>query len=243
MSTGNTDGRYGWPGTPPEWQPPGRPGRGPSDPTGPRVPGRPSWSAPPDAPGSGSDSEPAPWLEQRMFEQQMVSLSGPITNELASRLGAQLMTLEALATPRTGPIRLHITSPDGDLGAAFALIDVLDLMRSPVRAVALGAVGGAALGVYAAAPERLAYPHARFRLVEPRVDEMAGTADEVARAAGSHLRLLDDLVVLLAGTTGRPRAEIERDLSERRELSAAEAIEYGLVQRLTDPSSRGPAAT
>lgn len=232
MSTCDATARFGWPGNPPEWQQPGRPGQPshrPGGPHGPTPPGAPQRSEPRTQPGGN-----APWLEQRMFEHQIVGLTGTITPELASRVGSQLMTLDALATPRRAPIRLNITSPDGDLGAAFAVIDVLDLMRAPVEAVALGTVGGAALGVYAAATERLAYPHARFRLAEPRVEELAGTADDVTRAAGAHLRLLDDLIVRLAGTTGRPRAEIERDLSERRELSATEAIEYGLVQRLTD---------
>jgi ATP-dependent Clp protease protease subunit len=174
-----------------------------------------------------------------MFEQQIVAVSGPVTAELASRVGSQLMTLDALATPRGGAITMQVSSTDGELSAAFALIDVLDLMRTPVRAVALGTVGGAALGVYAAAPQRVAYPHARFVLAEPRVDRLAGTADEVTLAAGAHLRLLEDLAVRLAERTGRSQAQIERDLSERHEMSAAEAVEYGLVERLTSADS-GP---
>jgi ATP-dependent Clp protease, protease subunit len=219
--------RLSWPGSPPEWLPPGRP-----------VPGRPDGPGRPPAPspGPGADQPPAlsPWLEQRMFEQQVVALAGPITDESASRAASALMTLEALVGRRGSPIRLQISSPDGALSAAFALVDVLDAMRSPVQAIALGTVGGAALAVYCAAPERVAYPHARFLLAEPRVDKLAGTADEVTRAAGAQLRLLDDLVVRLADVTGRPRAGIERDLSERRNLSVEEAIEYGLVHKLAE---------
>ncbi len=220
--------RYGlsWPGSTPEWLPPGRPHGAPGS-----RPGMPDRPRRPEAPTGTPDQGVAPWLEQRMFEQQVVAVSGPVTAALSSRIGAQLMTLDALSTPRTGSIRLQVSSADGDLSAAFALIDVLDLMRTPVQATAIGTVGGAALGIYAAASERLAYPHARFRLTEPRVDEMAGTADEVAHAAGAHLRLLDDLIVRLATVSGHTRAEIERDLSSRRELSAPEAVEYGLVHR------------
>lgn len=226
--------RLSWPGTPsgdvgprPEWLPPGRPTPGHP------VPGHPGPPQSP-VPGAGQPAGVSPWLEQRMFEQQTVALTGPITDESASRASSALMTLEALVSPRSGPIRLHISSPDGALSAAFALVDVLDAMRSPVRAIALGTVGGAALAVYAAAPERVAYPHARFILAEPRVDKLAGTAEEVTRAAGAQLRLLDDLVVRLAAVTGHPRATIERDLAERRNLSVTEAIEYGLVHKLAD---------
>lgn len=222
--TATVTARYGaWPGNTPEWQVPG---------------GRPEHRDRPAVP-AGHESGVAPWLEQRMFEQQIVAVSGPVTGDLASRVGSQLMTLDALATPRGGAITMQVSSTDGELSAAFALIDVLDLMRTPVRAIALGTVGGAALGVYAAATERVAYPHARFVLAEPRVDRLAGTADEVTLAAGAHLRLLEDLAVRLAERTGRSQAQIERDLSDRHEMSAAEAVEYGLVERLTSADS-GP---
>ncbi|GAA4210274.1 ATP-dependent Clp protease proteolytic subunit [Actinocatenispora rupis] len=224
--TATATARYGaWPGSTPEWQVPGGPTPGP---------GRPERRP------AVSEAGVAPWLEQRMFEQQLVAVSGPVTAELASRVGSQLMTLDALAGPRGGRITMQVSSVDGDLSAAFALMDVLDLMRTPVRAVALGTVGGAALGVYAAATERVAYPHARFVVSEPRVDRLAGTADQVTLAAGAHLRLLEDLAVRLAERTGRTRAQIERELSDRHEMSATEAVEYGLVERLTSDDS-GPA--
>jgi len=221
MRHGGTAARYGgWPSEVPDWQRPGGPS--PGDPHRPdRYPGRDRTGAP----------GPASWLEQRMFEQQTVAVTGPITPEVTSRVSAALMTLDALAGPR-GSITMHVSSPDGELSAAFGLIDVLELMQTPVRAVALGLVGGAAVGVYAAATERLAYPHARFALSEPRVDELAGTAEDVTRAAGAHLRLLEDFAVRLASRTGHSESEIEHALSDRRDLSVPEAVEFGLVHSL-----------
>lgn len=225
MSYGTT-ARYG--GIP-DWRPPDDPGDVPG-----RRPGMPDRQPEPSrfgGPDRLAAAGPASWLEQRMFEQQTVSVSGPITPELTSRVSAALMTLDALAGPR-GSITMHVSSPDGELAAAFGLIDVLELMQTPVRAVALGTVGGAAIGVYAAAGDRLAYPHARFVLAEPRVDELAGTAEDVTRAAGAHLRLLEDFAVRLADRTGHSQSEIESALSDRRDLSASAAIDFGLVHRL-----------
>ncbi|MQA27455.1 MAG: ATP-dependent Clp protease proteolytic subunit [Micromonosporaceae bacterium] len=197
-------------------------------------PGRGPWT-PPDPPGGGHHGLD-PWLRERLFQQRLVMAHGLLTPALASDVAAQLLTLDAAGSE---PVRLHLTCPDGDLGAAFALVDALDLMRASVRAVATGEVGGAALAVLAAAKERAAYPHARFRLAEPRVDDVSGTANEIVGEASRHLRMLEDLILCLADVTGRPRSRIETDLSDGRLLSAEQALEYGLLHEIVGPGSAG----
>ena len=169
----------------------------------------------------------SPWLEERMFGERIVLLQGPITPETASRAAAALLTLDALGTE---PVRLHISAADGDLTAAFAIVDTLDTMRVPVHAIATGEVGGAAIGVLAAAKRRLAFPHARFRLAEPKVVGVGGTADEIASAAGRYLQALEDLVVRVAEVTGQPRSRVEDDFAAGRVLTCPQAQEYGLVE-------------
>jgi ATP-dependent Clp protease protease subunit len=85
------------------------------------------------------------------------------------------------------------------------------------------------LAVLAAAERRSAYRHARFKLAEPRSAGLTGTADEVAAAAGQHLRELEEVVLRLVAVTGQTRSRIEDDLSSGRVLSAAEARDYGLI--------------
>ncbi len=183
---------------------------------------------PPQPPQPPGPERPG-WLEERLFEQRIILLSGPITGPSASRAAATLLTLDALGAD---PIRMQISAPDGDLSAAFALIDTLDVMRAPVHAIATAEVGGAAVGVYAAAQRRLAFPHARFRLAEPKVTGIAGTADEVAAAAGRHLQALEDLVLRIAAACHQPRSRVEDDLAAGRLLSAEQAKEYGLVEAI-----------
>jgi len=198
-----------------------------------RTPGwPPEPPGPPWSPGRSPEPGPAPeptagWLEERLFDQRIVLLSGPVTGAMASRLAATLLTLDSLGPE---PVRLQMSSPDGDLSAVFALIDTIDAMRAPVHVVATAEVGGAALGVYAAADRRSAFPHARFRLAEPRVAGLAGKADEVAAAAGRHLQALEDLVLRIAEACGQPRSRVEDDLAAGRLLSAEQAREYGLVE-------------
>jgi ATP-dependent Clp protease protease subunit len=178
----------------------------------------------------------APWLEERLFDRRIVMLRGPLTVAAASHAAAALLTLDAMGTE---PIELHVNASDGDLASAFAVVDALDAMKAPVHAVVTAQVGGAAVAVLAAADRRLAYRHARIRLAEPRATAMAGTADEVAAAAGQYLRELEELAVRLAEVTGQPRSRVEDDLSAGRTLTAEEAREYGLVDDIVGRRTDG----
>lgn len=188
----------------------------------------------PSRPGPSQGDGLDPWLRERLFDRRLVMVHGVLTPDTASSVAAQLLALGAMGSSR---VQMHLACPDGDLGAVFTLVDTLDLMRVTVCAVVTGELGGAALGVLAAARQRTAYPHARFRLIEPRVDDISGTADEIVGQASRHLQMLEDLILRLAEVTGKPRSEIERDLSEGRMLSAAQAVEYGLIQEVVGPAS------
>jgi ATP-dependent Clp protease protease subunit len=194
----------------PEWPPPHQP------PGGPGLPG---------------------WLEERLFDQRIVMVRGQLTAETATGIAAALLTLDSAGAEA---IHLHVSSPGGDLSAALSVVDVLDALTAPVQALVTAEAGGAALAVLAAADQRSAYRHARFKLNEPRAAGVTGTADEVAAAAGQHLRELEEVVVRLAEITGKPRSRIEDDLSAGRRLTAAEALEYGLIGEVVAPKKNGP---
>jgi ATP-dependent Clp protease protease subunit len=107
------------------------------------------------------------------------------------------------------------------------------MMRSPVHALVTAAVGGAAVGIVAVASHRAAYPHARFRLSEPTVVGVAGTADEMAAAAGRHLQAIEDLMSRVAKATGKTLSRVESDFSRGLTLGAAEAKDYGLIDTVS----------
>jgi ATP-dependent Clp protease protease subunit len=176
----------------------------------------------------------ADWLQERLFDRRIVFLRGPLTGPTASDAAAALLTLDALGPE---PVQLHMSAPDGELAAAFAVVDAIDVMRASVHAVVTTQVGGAAVAVLAAAERRLAYRHARIRLAEPRTATVAGTADEVAAAAGQYLRELEELVVRLAEVTGQPRSRVEDDLSTGRILDAEQARGYGLIDEIVGHNS------
>ena len=176
------------------------------------------------------------WLEERLFDRRIVVLQGALSGPVSSQAAAALLTLDELGAD---PVQLHMSAPDGELTAAFAMVDAIDAMRAPVHAMVTAEVGGAAVAVLAAAERRLAYQHARIRLVEPRAAALSGTADEVAAAAGQYLRELEELALRLAEVTDQPRSQIENDLSAGRTFTAEQALAYGLIDEIVGRPKNG----
>jgi ATP-dependent Clp protease protease subunit len=164
-------------------------------------------------------------LFERLLERRIVLASGVIDDEAATRLSAQLLTLDAEGD---GPIRLELQNPRAELPAALTLMGVLDVVRAPLRAFASGEIGGAALGVLASSPSRVAYPNASFTLSEPRL-RFGGTFAAVAAREQQARRMVDSLFYRLAEATGKPAEEIREDARRCRILTVAEAIGYGLI--------------
>ncbi|GAB3436427.1 ATP-dependent Clp protease proteolytic subunit [Flindersiella endophytica] len=169
------------------------------------------------------------YLHSQLFERRIVLAQGPLDDERATRVSAQLLTLEALAAE---PIRLHLASPSGDIGAALSLVDTIGVLGVELTAVAVGEVTGAAVAAYAAAPKRLAYPHARFGLREPEGPEFKGSATEIGSRAEDYLNRHQAFVEVLAEATGRQPDAIAADLRTGRYLTADQAVGYGLADEI-----------
>src|SRR6266542_1814017 len=119
-------------------------------------PRQPSGEEPPAGFGARA---PDSWLREQLFSRRILLLNGYVDMDAANHAAAQLMLLDGISD---APIQLHLSSPDADLAAALALIDTLELVTAPVHVVAIGQVGGAALGILSVADERKAQVHATF---------------------------------------------------------------------------------
>jgi ATP-dependent Clp protease protease subunit len=232
---------------------PGWPG-GPGTPGGPEIPGRPWLPGTPGAPGMpGRPGAPQPggpgpvpptrvwadphaeWqdlLYARLLEKRIVMASGTLDSDAATRLSAQLLTLDAEGN---APIRLEMQNLQADLQAVLAVMGVLDTLRVPVTGQVSGEIRGAATGLLAACQRRLAYPSAVVALTEPRM-ELGGTVRAVTERQQQAERMLDSLYYRLAEMTGRPADELREDFRRGRTLTVAEAIGYGFLDdRVTRP--------
>ncbi|HEY7429615.1 MAG TPA: ATP-dependent Clp protease proteolytic subunit [Streptosporangiaceae bacterium] len=218
----------------PPW-PPGRPDR-PTRPGEPGWPGRPGW---PSVPGEPTRRNPAlqptrvwpdlgEWpgrLYDRLLDQRIVIVGGWLDGEAATRLSAQLLTLDAEGTR---PIRLELQSLEADLSAALSVMGVLDTIRAPVSAYVSGRVSGPAAGVLAAVPHRYGYPNALLVLSEPRMG-FEGTVTSVTAQEEQAQIMLTELYDRLAEATGRETSQIRADAQRQTVLTVPQAVEYGLL--------------
>jgi ATP-dependent Clp protease protease subunit len=167
-------------------------------------------------------------LTARLLEQRRVLLTGFLDDDASTRASAALMWLDA--TGDDG-VELHISCPDGDLGAAHALTDTIDLLGVPVAAYARGGIGGPALGPFCAAGHRRGSRLAIFRLQDPSV-RFTGDADALDGHARHHRRALDTLHGRIAAATGQPLERVAADFAGGTLLGGAEAQRYGILHDL-----------
>ncbi len=177
---------------------------------------------------------PGSWMQRKLFELRIVLLSGPLDDEVAHRVGAELMTLDAIGD---GSIHLQIDSSGGTLTAALTLMDIIDVLGVPVRASCVGQAAGPAIGVLAACSHRLMSAHARLRLLEPSV-EVQGNARQLEQLASAHVDQWRAFCARVSELTGQPTQRVLDDADRGRFFSAPEAIDYGLVDEVAAPDAR-----
>ena len=164
-------------------------------------------------------------IYDRLLERRIVMAHGQLDDEAATRLCAQLLTLDAEGDE---PIRFELQNLGAELSAALTVMGVLDVVGVPVQARAAGQISGPALGVLAACGQRGAYPNAVFVLSEPTV-EFDGTMMAITAREEQIRTMLDALYIRLAEVTGREVDAIRGDARAHRILTAAEAQRYGLL--------------
>ncbi|HVV81759.1 MAG TPA: ATP-dependent Clp protease proteolytic subunit [Kofleriaceae bacterium] len=164
-------------------------------------------------------------LFSRLLRERIVFLGTTIDDAVAEVVVAQLLFLES--EDRDAPIRLYINSPGGHVAASFAIYDAMTHVAPPVSTIVLGQASGAALMIAAhgARGRRSAMPLARFRITQ-----LSSARPDTDLAALR--RSQDNVNRLLAADTGQSVSTIERDSEAERGFTAAEAVDYGLIDEI-----------
>jgi ATP-dependent Clp protease protease subunit len=164
-------------------------------------------------------------LARRLFEQRVVLLHGPLDEVTATRVSAELMTLDAEGDE---PVTVRIDCAEAPLAPALTLMDVVELMGVPVHALCLGQVGAGAVGVVAVCARRSALPSTRFSLSEPAT-QFESHVRNVAQWADLRADERRRFCTRVAAAVGRSVEAVEEDLTRGRFFGADEALAYGLL--------------
>jgi ATP-dependent Clp protease, protease subunit len=172
-------------------------------------------------------------VRSQLFARRVVLVAGRLDSATSAEAAMELMTLDASGDER---VTVHLDSPDGDVDAALALMDVIDLLGVPVTVAARGRVGGPALGVLAVGNHRTATPHAVFIVRQPEVSYSARAGD-LERWADAQRRQWEQFCARTATAVGRSVATVAADFDAGAILSPEEARDYGLVDEVEQPGA------
>jgi ATP-dependent Clp protease protease subunit len=164
---------------------------------------------------------------------RVVSLSGPLDDQAGNQIGIELMTLDATGD---GPVHLQIDSDGGTLGAALALMDIIDVLGVPVRATGVGRVIGPAIGVLAVSSHRSVASHARLRFAEPSV-ELRGSARDLQLLASAHADQWRAFCTRVSEASGRSLPQVLDAADRAGYMTAQEAVDYGLADEVVTPDA------
>jgi ATP-dependent Clp protease, protease subunit len=170
-------------------------------------------------------------LYSKLLKENIIFIGTPINDDIANLICAQLLHLESDNPDKD--INLYINSPGGDITALFAIYDTMRFIKPDIATICFGqAASAAAVLLAAGAPgKRLALPHARILLHQPYA-QAQGQGTDIELAAKEILRLRTMLDEILAGHTGQSAEKIHKDTDRDFVMSAAEALEYGIIDEV-----------
>ncbi len=176
-------------------------------------------------------------IYSRLLKERIIFLGGPITDQLANSIIAQLLFLAAKDPQKE--IHFYINSPGGSVTAGLAIYDTMQYVKPPISTVCIGMAASMAAVLLAAGTKgkRYALPNSEIMLHQV-MGGVTGEAVEIEITARQILKIKDKINRILAKHTGQPVEKIEKDTDRDFYLSAEEAKEYGLIDEVISPSKK-----
>jgi ATP-dependent Clp protease protease subunit len=172
-------------------------------------------------------------IYSRLLKDRIIFLQGVVNDDMANLIVAQMLYLQFEDPKRD--ISVYINSPGGSVTAGMAIYDTMQFVTCDVATYCLGQAAsmGAMLLCSGTKGKRYALPHARVMIHQPLAGT-EGTAEEILIHAKEFLRTKDTLNRLMASHTGQPLERILKETDRDNFMSAAEAREFGLVDRVLE---------
>ncbi|MFZ9952895.1 MAG: ATP-dependent Clp protease proteolytic subunit, partial [Vulcanococcus sp.] len=174
------------------------------------------------------------WVDiyTRLGVERILFLGSEVNDAIANSLVAQMLYLDS--EDNSKPIYLYINSPGGSVTAGLAIYDTIQYVKSDVVTICVGlaaSMGAFLLGA-GTKGKRLALPHSRIMIHQPLGGTSQRQASDIEIEAREILRIKDMLNQSMADMTGQELAKIEKDTDRDYFMSAAEAVQYGLIDRV-----------
>ena len=174
-------------------------------------------------------------IYSRLLRERIIFLAGPIDDHTANIVIAQLLFLESEDTKKD--IFFYINSPGGSVASTLAIVDTINHIRPDVATFCVGiAASGAAIILSSGKKgKRFILPNAEVMIHQP-LGGVEGQATDIAITAKHILKTRDNLNKMLAKNTGRPLAQVEKDVERDFFMDAEEAKKYGIVDEIVTKS-------
>jgi ATP-dependent Clp protease protease subunit len=177
-------------------------------------------------------------IYSRLLKDRIIFLGEQIDEHLASLVVAQLLFLEA--EDSTKDINMYINSPGGSVSAGMAIYDTMQYISADVSTICVGMAAsmGAFLLCAGEKGKRFALPNAEIMIHQP-LGRTEGQASDIKIMSDHILATKEKLNRIMAERTGQPVKKVTADTDRDNFMSAAEALEYGLVDKVISSSTKG----
>lgn len=174
-------------------------------------------------------------IYSRLLKDRIIMLSGEVNDQVASTIVAQLLFLEAQDPDKD--IYFYINSPGGVITSGLSMYDTMNYIKPDIVTICMGQAAsmGAFLLSSGAKGKRYALPNARIMIHQPSGGAQ-GQSTDIQIQAQEIQRLKDTLNEIMAKNCGKKAKQLEKDTERDNFMSSAEAVEYGLIDKVLEKS-------
>ncbi len=175
----------------------------------------------------------------RLLKERIIMLGTPINDAVANLMVAQLLYLTSEDPDRD--INIYVNSPGGSIDSGLAIYDTMQYIKPDCSTICIGLAAsmGSVLLASGAKGKRMALPNSRVMIHQPWMGGVQGQASDIEIQAREILKMKANLYQILADHSGKTREQIEADGDRDHWLSAREAVEYGLIDTVLTPGTKG----
>ena len=178
-------------------------------------------------------------IYSRLLKDRIVMLTGPVEDNMANSIIAQLLFLDA--QDPTKDIYLYVNTPGGSVSAGLAIVDTLNFIKADVQTIVMGTAAsmGTIIASSGAKGKRFMLPNAEYMIHQPMGGTGGGTQQtDMAIAAEHLLKTRNKLEQILADNSGKTVKQVHKDAERDYWMSAEETLAYGFIDKIMDPTKK-----